>query len=765
MQQQVVHQRPEQLRIAAREEAVAHQVDHFAQLRVGLVAVHRPVTLRPEVGDFLRGQSEEEEVLRPDLLADLDVGPVERADGERAVHLELHVPRAGRLLARGRDLLREVGRRIDPLAAADVVVGQEHHAQALAHRRVAIEQVAYRVDQPDDELGHEVAGGRLAAEHESPRRGVAVAAGLQPQVVRDHLQHVQVLALVLVDALDLHVEHRRGVDDDPGLRLHEGGELALVVALDLAPRGAEGGVPCQRLQAAEPVELLDPAAADRVGDELRKARVAQHHPAPRRHAVGLVAELLRPERVKVAQHVLLEELRVQLGDAVDGVASDRREVCHAHVAPAALVDERQAGDARVVAQESDARLVEEAGVDLVDDLEVARQQLGEELQRPALKRLGEQRVVGVGEGLAGDLPGGVPVHPVLVHQQPHQLGHRDRGVGVVQLHRVLLVKTPEGNLLPAHYAHHVLQRAGHEEELLLEAQLLALDRLVVGVEHLGDVLGDDLPVHRAVVVAAVEHGEVEGFRRFGAPQPERVRRVVAVTEDRRVVGNADHGLLRDPARAVAAAVVGVVLGAAAELHFHRPFGTGDVPGGAVAQPLVGSFHLAAVDDVLIEDAELVADAVAQGGDLERGHRVEEAGGEPPQAAVAQARFLLLPEQFREVEPELGDRLLDLRVDAEIDQVVAQVRAEQELGGEVGDRARAFARVGLGGAHPAMQQVVAHQVREREVIVAPGGERRELALNVKQVVEKVALDGLLGEAGAVLLDGCRERKSLRCSGLH
>ena len=40
-----------------------------------------------------------------DRLADLHVGAVERADGERAVHRELHVAGAGRLLAGGRDLL------------------------------------------------------------------------------------------------------------------------------------------------------------------------------------------------------------------------------------------------------------------------------------------------------------------------------------------------------------------------------------------------------------------------------------------------------------------------------------------------------------------------------------------------------------------------------------------------------------------------------------------------------------------------------------
>jgi hypothetical protein len=84
---------------------------------------------------------------------------------------------------------------------------------------------------------------------------------------------------------------------------------------------------------------------------------------------------------------------------------------------------------------------------------------------------------------------------VLVDQQAHQLGDGDRRVRVVELDRELLVEALSGRLLPAQVdAQHVLQRAGDEEVLLLEPQLLALDLLVVRVEHLGEVLGRDLLV-------------------------------------------------------------------------------------------------------------------------------------------------------------------------------------------------------------------------------------------------------------------------------
>jgi hypothetical protein len=56
---------------------------------------------------------------------------------------------------------------------------------------------------------------------------------------------------------------------------------------------------------------------------------------------------------------------------------------------------------------------------------------------------------------------------------------------------------------------HVRDRAGDEEVLLLEAQRLPLVALIVRVEHLGDVLGVDLLLDGAAVVALVEELQVE----------------------------------------------------------------------------------------------------------------------------------------------------------------------------------------------------------------------------------------------------------------
>jgi len=97
--QQVADQPQELLAVAAGKITVADQVDHFAQLRLAVVELQRLIAGGATRLHLGRRQAEQEEVLRPDFLADLDVGAVHGAYGQRAIHLEFHVAGAGGFLA------------------------------------------------------------------------------------------------------------------------------------------------------------------------------------------------------------------------------------------------------------------------------------------------------------------------------------------------------------------------------------------------------------------------------------------------------------------------------------------------------------------------------------------------------------------------------------------------------------------------------------------------------------------------------------------
>ena len=83
---------------------------------------------------------------------------------------------------------------------------------------------------------------------------------------------------------------------------------------------------------------------------------------------------------------------------------------------------------------------------------------------------------------------------------------------------------------------------------------------------------------------------------------------------------------------------------------------GDFPRVRAAEPVVRALPLPAVLDRLPEHAVLVAQPVAHGRQLHRRHRVEEAGREPPEAAVAETGVGLLLEEAEPVEVLLRDDL-------------------------------------------------------------------------------------------------------------
>jgi hypothetical protein len=210
-------------------------------------------------------------------------------------------------------------------------------------------------------------------------------------------------------------------------------------------------------------------------------------------------------------------------------------------------------------------------------------------------------------------------------------------------------------------------------------QPLARLRLVVGVEHLGDRLGRDLVLDRLVVVAGVEGFQRERFDGPRAPQRQHVAGVDAVTLDGRVVGGALQQSARHPTGAVVAGVVLEVLGVAAPLDQVVDIGFGDFPRVSVVQPVVGLLDLPAVVNLLVENAEFVADAVADRGTFEGGQRVQVARGEPAEAPVAQAWFHLARQHLVEILTHGGQRGLGRVLHAQVQQVVAQLRAHQELG--------------------------------------------------------------------------------------
>ena len=272
----------------------------------------------------------------------------------------------------------------------------------------------------------------------------------------------------------------------------------------------------------------------------------------------------------------------------------------------------------------------------------------------------------------------------------------------------------------------VLQRRGGEEILLAQPQLLPGRGVVAGVEHLGDRVGM-CPLGRgADVVAAIECIQPQRVGGPGRPQPQRVGIVATPADDRRVIGDRGHRLARAPDVAGAAVRRGHRLDRAAEADGVADVGTGELPRVAEGEPVLRVFELPAVADLLAEQAVVVADAVAVGGDAEAGHALHEAGRQPAQPAIAKRGVGFRLAQPVEVHAEFRQGRAHLAGQAEVGQRIGQQAAEQELEGEVVDALGMACVVGAGRGHPALGDVVAGGERGGDEPVPVGGDDRVAA---------------------------------------
>src|SRR5277367_340773 len=177
----------------------------------------------------------------------------------------------------------------------------------------------------------------------------------------------------------------------------------------------------------------------------------------------------------------------------------------------------------------------------------------------------------------------------------------------------------------------------------------------------------------------------------------------------------------------------------------------NLPWISVAQPVVGELDLPSVVDGLLEDAELVADTVADCWHAQRGHGVQIAGRETPEAAVAQPRLALLLDDVVYIEAELGHRLAERRFETQIQQIIGQVRPHQELGREIANYTHIVFCVALEGFDPSGEDTVTHGVGDGSEVVALSGVLRGLGGDVIQIVEDGALEGFDTVSGAVVFD--------------
>ncbi len=253
---------------------------------------------------------------------------------------------------------------------------------------------------------------------------------------------------------------------------------------------------------------------------------------------------------------------------------------------------------------------------------------------------------------------------------------------------IRLPKSPDG----------VRQRTGDEEIFLHEPEFTPLRRMVVRIENAGERFRVERFGDRSDEIAAAELLKIERVRGGGAPQTQRIDRLAAIANHRPVIGDADEGRggVWNHAQLACAQFK-----RAAERYWDALRRTHDLPGIRVIEPVIRALFLPAVANLLLKDAVLVAQSIAHRGQLHRRHRVEEAGGETTETAIAQSRVGLLVKDLPALTAVCAETRPHYGIEQEVHHIVAKRTADEKLDRDLIDALRILARIGLVGAQPAV----------------------------------------------------------------
>ena len=197
---------------------------------------------------------------------------------------------------------------------------------------------------------------------------------------------------------------------------------------------------------------------------------------------------------------------------------------------------------------------------------------------------------------------------------------------------------------------------------------------ILRIQDLGNDLGHVLFVHGFQVLSLGKQLHVDGNRRRGAPQAQRIDYVAVVACNQHIAGNADDRGVILVQNAQVSVGIPVFFQRTAKVDFLGLVLLCYQPDIAHAQPVVGQLLLAAIDKLLLEDPVLIADGHAVPGQALRRHGVEIARSKPPQAAVAQASIGLYFVEIRQLYTEHGQRPFERFFQMQIKSIVVKRRS-------------------------------------------------------------------------------------------
>ena len=307
----------------------------------------------------------------------------------------------------------------------------------------------------------------------------------------------------------------------------------------------------------------------------------------------------------------------------------------------------------------------------------------------------------------GDHPGLLPGEIIFVNEHAHQFGDGHGWMCVIELNGDLGSEGLKGGMGLQISFDNIADSTGDEKVLLDEPELLARLNRIRGIQHLGDRFRGNLLLYRLEIIPGIENLHVKLRRSARRVQPQVIHGLPAIAYNREIMGDTDEDFPIHPHGIVLPIAVECMLNASVHRNKAGFINALDLPWRPRGEPVVRSFLLVAIIDLLLKETILIVNAIAIPRHVQGGQGVQETGRQTTEAAIAQGGIALALLHHAQLHSEGVQRFLTQRKETEIIQVVAQRAAHEKLDGQIVYALGLCLTVALFSSQHAIHQLITH----------------------------------------------------------
>ena len=247
--------------------------------------------------------SENENVLRANLLIYFNISSIHCSDNKSSIHHKLHIASSRGLSTSCRNMLTQFRSRNDHLSIGNVVVRKKDNFEYTFCLSVVINNQSNLVYQFNDKFGVVIGWGRFTWKHNCSGNYIFTLLRshlLYRQIAINNIKYVHKLSFVLMNSLDLDIKHWIFIDGDFAIMVDPFGQSPLIIQLDCLPFWLEVFIFSVLLDLSQSFHIHNPFVSFQIlCVEICQKGISAENPPPGSNAVCYVYEFSWEELVKI----------------------------------------------------------------------------------------------------------------------------------------------------------------------------------------------------------------------------------------------------------------------------------------------------------------------------------------------------------------------------------------------------------------------------------------------------------------------------------